>query len=102
MPGMSDSDSPAAGPRSGRVSNYIRRPPRGHGALRLVAEMPVSWQTHRSGRQISQLVNSRKAIGAVVGIRVLRRGVGGRAQVVEYTGTDDVFVLKGDDKNRRV
>lgn len=60
------------------------------------------WRVRRPGRAVSARIRRRADIGAVRGIRVLRRGRSGRAIVVRYEGTQGAHEVRGEHLNRKL
>lgn len=80
------------------VARFIKQPPKG--AWCAHNKSLFRWTKRRTGRQVSDAVNAKKAIGPVHTIKPLRRGRSGRILAVEYVGPKGSYVQEGAYKNR--
>lgn len=89
-------------PTEGQLLKFLDDPPwtyagnttKGRKVFRWVKTLPV--------KELTNMVNTRHAIGEVVGIDVLERGVSGRGKTVRFRGTRGEAVVKGELRIRRL
>ncbi|UCD58346.1 MAG: SpoIID/LytB domain-containing protein [Candidatus Hydrogenedentota bacterium] len=60
------------------------------------------WKVTRTAKQMDRIVNRYRRVGSVKDIRVLRRGISGRAVRVKIVGTHDTAVVNKELQIRRV
>ncbi|MEE2787060.1 MAG: SpoIID/LytB domain-containing protein [Myxococcota bacterium] len=102
MSGHADTKHPIPHVAEKGISHFIEHPPQS-AWCRPTAERTglFRWTVQRSGAQLSALVNSRKNIGPVSQLEIVKRGISGRVMSVKYHGEHGVYQVDGDDANRR-
>ncbi|MCA9540036.1 MAG: SpoIID/LytB domain-containing protein, partial [Myxococcales bacterium] len=85
------------------VARFIAHPPVGAWCAQSARRSGVHrWTKRVPGARVTAAVNAKQAIGPVVAIVPLRRGVSGRVLEAQYIGRDGKLVVKGATANRRL
>lgn len=101
--GVADTPAPFDGPNPEDVADYIDHPPADAYCVDTGRRAGVfRWLAERTGEFVTRAVNERAEIGPVRDIRVLRRGVSGRALALAYVGERGEHVVEGEYANRRL
>ncbi len=102
MPGVGDGAAVRHAPTEANVAHFIDHPPKTWCAPTARRSKVFRWTVTRTGRQISERVNKKSAIGPVHTIRAVERGRSGRVLVAEYIGRDGRYRARGASLNRRL
>ena len=102
LSGVADGPAIGALESEASVSEFLSDPPRAWCSKAGKTSGSFRWTANRKGADITRRVNAYESIGAVHGIRVVRRGRSGRSIDVEYQGLYGRYVAKGWARNRRI
>ncbi len=93
-------DSPI---RSSQLEGWLMRSPRAYCSdPRIVARGKFRWKKRYSAAELTRIVNRRRRVGDVKEIKVLRRGVSGRARRIKIVGSRDNAVINKELRIRQV
>jgi len=88
---------------SSQLSEWLKETPRAYcGDPRVVEPGKFRWKVRFSAEQMTDAVNCHYRVGTVRDIKVLRRGVSGRALQVKITGSRDSVIITKELEIRRV
>jgi len=93
-----DSPIPAS-----QLDKWLKTSPRAYCADRRVdSNSNFRWKKRYSAHELDKIVNKYRAMGNIRDIRVLERGVSGRAKTLKMVGTRDTFIINKELKIRQV
>jgi len=102
MVGTPDGNQTGNLTREGRTRRFISKPTKAWCRASASKSGSFRWVVRRPGSVISKRVSERKNIGKVIDIQVQKRGLSGRALVVEYVGDRGTYTAVGATLNRRI
>ena len=85
-----------------QLARFLDNPPKTYSGSTTKGRKVYRWVKTFSRQEMDRLVNAQHAIGSVVAIQVLDRGVSGRAKRVLFKGQDGEILIKGELTLRRL
>jgi SpoIID/LytB domain protein len=85
-----------------QLATFLDDPPKTYSGSTTKGRKVYRWVKTFTTQEMDRLVNAKHAIGSVVAIQVLDRGVSGRAKRVLFKGEDGDIIVKGELTLRRL